>query len=728
MNYLYRAPQERPAQIPCFENVLKRKEFADFVNSNFLKQEKEVRISKSQDDTKAITDIFYSMLYFVFKEIYYHGFLQEEDLKDIFLCAMYSYQKRMEEQAEQYPKDKQKVTFKWAARSFVKRINNIKKSNKDVLFGGLCQQIMTDYNMQNNREMKVEISRFRSDDDKESYEHFPLILRECIKEAFTRYLFDKKELYGFLTRPECRTQMDKEEFCRGWQTRMYAGMKGHMDSAALAWYALAHFLNQRQLNRMIGTFRSHIQFLEDIDKRSQNANRQGKGSYRKICETDGIEKYKKITEVLEFVLLFCGRITNDITDYFSDDAQQAKEEYAEHLARYVQFNRGSENSADALQKFCGKILKEGSAIYFDGEHPIPNKNIIKAMMYGNAKLLEACVKPITEDEIHDYYKLREELDPVFQKKEPVLYKEEQEKLRQFQNIKNRIELTNVTIYMEILDDLMGQLISWAYLRERDLMYFQLGYYYIKLYYSNIIPNRKKDRKHSLRGEKFSIADGAILYQFVAIYSYHLPVYTVKKSGMANFSNKKKGSAPGDGVNTFVKTYSKDIYLEGLQLFTKRMDLEAADNEIDENVEFRKYIDHFKYFSNLDRSMLELYSVMFDRFFAYSSKLHKSVPVVLQNILAKYFVIANVKLESEERPCFKGEADRTTAVITLDRNKNDLSLLRSDCFTYKVLDRKMYKDKSGKRQKKDVEIKLKLDARDSIFLYELENILQYVTKL
>lgn len=166
----------------------------------------------------------------------------------------------------------------------------------------------------------------------------------------------------------------------------------------------------------------------------------------------------------------------------------------------------------------------------------------------------------------------------------------------------------------------------------------------------------------------------------------------------------------------------------------------ADKDNDENIAFRNYLDHFKYFSRLDRSIMDLYSVMFNRFFIYSSKLYRSVPVVFKNILARYFVVAYIDFCSKKICKFnldkkKPETENEMniqAIILKDmpikqysgvsklQDNTDFgnTKLQSDRFTYKVKDR---------RGKKEVETKICLDARDKIFLQELERILLYSVK-
>lgn len=730
MECLYNSSQERPAQVPAFERILKRKEFAGFIDEHLSKEGKKKRDSMDLEDVKK----FYSSLYFVLKEIYYYGFLQEKDLKEIFLNSVQEYLKEKIFLASNNKSNRKMNVERWAAANFNDRLKKIKEKNPNITFGEICQQIMTDYNMQNNQEIRVETGGNASGNNKEkSYEHFPPILYQCIQNAFIEYLFRKeknKEVYDFLKTPEKRTKPTEEEFFRGWYAGLYHRISDSNDSETLAWFTLAHFLNPRLLNRMIGTFRGHIQFLQDINRRSRLVKREKDIELEKK-DAERIGRYKKISEVLEFTLLFCGQMTNKLKDYFANET-----EYAKHLSRYVDFETEHIKDSAALKDFSERMAEKGSAIYHNPRNPILNKNVIRAMMYGNGKLLEACLKPISEDEVRDYCNTMHEMEHIFKNSQIILGKSEQKKMREFQDKKNRVELTNVTIYMEILDELMGQMISWAYLRERDLMYFQLGYYYIKLYYGTSIP--QGDKRRCLKGERFSISDGAILYQIAAMYTHSIPIYEIdSKSGAAMPCEKK---STGSEVEKFVGIYGIAAYLEGLQLFMRRETQDKADKDNDENIAFRNYLDHFKYFSKLDRSIMDLYSVMFSQFFTYSSKLYRSVPVVFQNILARYFVIVHIDFCSKKIYKFKlnkkeseKEKKRNIEAIILkdmpikqdsciskpqDNTDSSNTKLRSASFTYKVKD---------KRGEKEVETKICLDARDKIFLQELERILLYSVK-
>ena len=72
-------------------------------------------------------------------------------------------------------------------------------------------------------------------------------------------------------------------------------------------------------------------------------------------------------------------------------------------------------------------------------NPIVNRNITLASMYGNKKLLENAMNPVTEQDIRKYYSLMAELDSVLKNGAVCKSEDEQKNLRHFQNLKNRIK-------------------------------------------------------------------------------------------------------------------------------------------------------------------------------------------------------------------------------------------------------------------------------------------------
>lgn len=335
-------------------------------------------------------------------------------------------------------------------------------------------------------------------------------------------------------------------------------------------------------------------------------------------------------------------------------------------------------------------------------------------MYGNEHLFSQCFEKIKEKDIEKYYSHKKKLENVFSKGKCDTFDEEK-KLRDFQAEKNHIELTEITTYSEIVSDFMGQLISWAYLRERDLMYFQLGFYYIKLYYGTSIENDSFLR--CLKGEGICIKDSAVLYQILAMYTFHWDIFGENDKEGQGAKRLKKGST-GNRVVSFFKEYCKDkgeVYEAGLCLF------EDIKNDHDDLVHFRNYIDHFKYYSKTDRSIIEMYSDVYDRFLNYDIKLKKSVSYIFRNILLKYFVIPKTDMSYEDRQRYIGKnIKKNAAKIYIKGN------LVSDVFNLPANIAKNNKTTNGKgkNNKQTKNKKEDIVARNDIFLKQLKNILEY----
>ena len=300
------------------------------------------------------------------------------------------------------------------------------------------------------------------------------------------------------------------------------------------------------------------------------------------------KKCKAILKILEFSREFCGRTSNCIEDYFED--------YARHISHYVDF--GNVISDEALAAFCGQSVKESQSgylgIYYDGRNPIPNRNIVLAKLYGSEKLLEKSLEnyKITEDEIRKFYYLNHSLKNVYVKGK-CDNKDEREKLSKCQQAKNRIELRDIVTFTEIVNDFMSQLISWCYLRERDLMYFQLGIHYVRLFYGSEEQREKVEEKYrKLEVPGFmNITEGALLYQIAAIHTYSYPLIFYKVKDGQEKLEKSDGLQISRKATKFAYEYCKDkgeIYNHGLELFQHMKE----ENEI---FRIRNMVDHFKYY-------------------------------------------------------------------------------------------------------------------------------------
>ena len=658
MTRLYKEKKVSPAQIPSFNKVLSRNVVAGFV-TDYLREEAKRTVADPE-----ISEKYRSSFYFLLKEIYYYDFLLKQDLMERFKKGLETVRR-------------EKDTKEFAYRDFTNRVNKLSTSN--LSFGEFCQEIMTEYNQQNGQKEKKPST---VEDREQIYKHYRTFLYKGIREAFLAYLREEKAL-EFLCKPEDRRKifadMSEEQFNKAWNTECYEYLREDIGQNALlsGWYITAHFMTPKHVNHLGGEIKNYIRFIQDIEKRAAATGN--------LCvdNTEKVKVYTKLLEVLEFCKMFCGQVSNKMDDYFASE-----EEYAKYISGFVDF--GGKSTA-LLQAFCNEHEELN---YYDAKNPVPNRNLILSTMYGNKKILSRTMEKVTEDELSCYRKNKEKLGGVF-KRGVCSNAEEHKLMRAYQNQKNRIEFVDVLTMTEMLNDLYGQLISYAYLRERDLMFMQLGFYYTKLYYTESVPADSKLRV--LSGE-CDIRDGAILYQIAAMYSYDKPIFAVSEEGVA--SRKDSNISIGGKIKEFINEYcgGSDIYENGLCFF------EDVQKRHTEYVDLRNYIDHFKYFANQNRSILDLYSSMYNGFFSYDTKLKKSISFVLPNILLSYFV--NAKLSFDGTTVQKDGKVYNQVQIAVDEKK-----VQADCFTYKV-----------KQDEKELE--LKIPARDEIFLREVVKMISY----
>lgn len=688
MTFLYKGESKREAQIPSFGNILKKKALPAFVN---------IYISGNQLAKFSVTELekFRSSFYFVLKEIYYYGFLKENNVKERFLQVL--------------DNTKSDAKNPEALDNFRSRINSLDES---CSFGEICQTLMTDYNQQNQGNYKIksqiEENKDRNNNKGRKYEHFKMLLYVTIQNAFKEYLKEKAEIYSFLKSPDFKENFfstdGAKDFVTSWKADIFNDVKSIMseDTYCLSWYALAHLLSPKQLNHLQGDIRSYIQFVEEIGRREKSVF----GKERNTSLSQTIGDYERILKVLEFVMPFVGKISNELTDYYSD-----ADDYARHLYSYVSFaTKKEEKNNTTLSLFCNKSISQKGitfadrlGIYHDGTNPIMNANVVKAMMYGNEDLLCGLSSnsnafkvsgDLKHGEIIDYYRIKTELAHVFEKGECANIRD-QEKLREFQNLKNKIELHDISVFTDIINDYMAELVNLAYLRERDLMYFQLGYHYIRQEYAAV-----EEKYKTISGDNINIPSGALLYQIIAMYSYDLPIIYMDKDGKYKYSS-------GGKISRFVEKYCQEnpedfgnVYFAGLELFEQR-------EKHDDWHRFRNEIDHLKFFANSNtndrKSILDMYSWIYNGFFSYDIKLKKSVSYIFSNILAKYFVIADTNIS------VKPVDGRRFALFTISK-------MSSDRFTYKM----KITDKNGKERKKNYE----LPVRSENFLKNVRRIVEY----
>lgn len=522
----------------------------------------------------------------------------------------------------------------------------------------------------------------------ENYKHFPLLLHKVLKELFIEYLKQTHEL-EFLRNNICiKSDVTMESFesqIKG--VEIYKDLKEKIDknNSLLDWYVIAHFLMPKQLNHLIGNIKNYIQFATNIDKRAESVkNLTESGMVKRI------QYYDDIVRTLEFSAQYIGKISNNINDYFNSE-----DEYVSFLSKYVGFiNDKSEDVLTELKDFCREKINNGSqiiGIYYGGDNVIINRNVIYAQMYSNAEVFSNIYKKVTKNDIINYYEKQNDLKDVF-KSGVCQNEDEQRSLCEFQQLKNRIELTELSTYADMVNDFMAQFVEWAYLRERDLMYFQLGIHYIRLFYSD---NVLDEKYHKLSDNVIDIEEGALLYQIVAMYDYELRIFETDNSGNA----KRIGQGgPGKSIPVFLKKYCSgtDVYECGLELFE---DI----NQHEHIIRFRNDIAHMRYMSNQAMNIMSIVSNIYKSFFAYDTKLKKSISLVFKNILMRYGVIADLVFSYNN----KNQSIKDDMDINIINIKN----LKSDKYVYKIVN-------------EDIVKQVEIEIRNQVFLEQLHNLLYF----
>ena len=264
-------------------------------------------------------------------------------------------------------------------------------------------------------------------------------------------------------------------------------------------------------------------------------------------------------------------------------------------------------------------------------------------------------------------------------------------MREYQDIKNKVELYDVTTFTELMIDCMAQLVSYGYLRERDSMYMQLGFHYLHLIYG-------KDTVQEEEKTLLNISKGAILYQIYSIYNYDAPMVEKKNEGYQWGEPMQLSTKLG----RFVNFYSRGKYFDGMYFFENI----SMHDKISER---RNYIEHMKYLTRWDVSILDMYGWMYNGFFDYDIKLKKSMSFILNNILMKYFVGIELKTELVEQnyTVEKNQYDdsKEKKTITLKEMHFKIQDIISETFIYK----KIRTNKYNKSKPEELELAARSEA-------------------
>ncbi|MCR5587687.1 MAG: type VI-A CRISPR-associated RNA-guided ribonuclease Cas13a [Lachnospiraceae bacterium] len=735
MDYMYSSYHERNAMIPAFNNVMKKKDFHNsLVKHSFICTLGEEDVAKWE-----------AALYYLFKEIYYNCFIQDENTFGRFL-------KVMGKVSDEDKKNKE------AFRDFSDRVNDL-KSNVPSL-AGLCQVLLTDFNQQNTGRYVKTSKQQKKNSDK--YGHYKMLLYSLLQLTFFDYLEeesknDNSNVFGFLMKKvtSIREKEELDNFIPDWNPKLFDGFTDEIvnEPELQSWYVLGKFINTKQLNLLSGSLKQYVTYLQDIK------NRAGRYKGKLLFDSeDKIRYFNKVIMMVDICIKFSGNVSNELNDYF-----ESEEKYAEYLSNYIDYINENDmdnyglSYATQLKTFCSKgieiavkeediskpeLKKQNVKVeiyYNEGGKPILNRNVVISKIFGCSEILNEVYKIKTEDgkykhkvslnEIKDFYEKNASLDEYI-KTNRCKTKEEQENLKKYQAQKNHIEMQYLVEVSEIIFELYGQLINWCYLRERDLMYFQLGFHYTLL--------KGKRGNIFLEGyDEVGIKDGKIkgliLYQIVALYTFGNPLFkkSNESSGEVIWELSKQNASTGGNISHFLKIYDEangsktgeNIYLAGLELFEN---IKEHDNMV---VDIRNYLVHFKYFmkrdeSKNDRSLLDLYSEMFDRFLGYDERYRKNVIGMLENTLKKHFIIPRFEfLDNGVKRVGKKDSKKCAAI--------GVESLKSEMFKYSLDSKdndnneKPKKNKNSGKGKKNIVF---LPAKSNDFLELVAECLVYNKKI
>lgn len=745
-NLLYKETHSRASQVPAFAHVVVRSKFSEFLVDD-LRWMVPVGVEWDADEL----DEWRHGLYYLMKEIYYNVFIHDPESKNIFNAivsewntnAVNTIRTAVNERRTRSVStiSKQEETDARAAKSFGERIDNIIKTNSNVGLSDICQIIMTDYNQQNQNKRKAK-SCYDSIFDEEIYQHYKLLLIKALRVSFAKYLNEKirsednTELFGFLKEPKAQKNISLEEFLPEWNSEKFKPLidkvKAPSNDQATneakelqIWYVVGRLLSPRLLNLMVGSMRSYLQYTSDVKRRAGITNNNvhvNTAQWEKVIE--------QAIPVIDMCIQLSSNFTKEFSDYFIGEPE---EEYAQYLYRYLKFDKSDDQSySDALRSFCNKLVFP-VGIYWDGQNPIPNRNILMAKLYGPDSVLEKIEEPVSKEDIENYQKARESIEE-YRKSGKCTTEALQKNILQYQRIKNHVELWKLVDDGELMNALLGQLINWSFLRERDLLYFQLGFHYICFNNQEVKPKSYQKLQVSKRNNKMEV-DGAILYNILGMYINGVGVLVPNRN--PEYKEEQVIGGAGGKISSFLK-YAKNMMNsdEALKLYYAGKTVSGSEDEIEKEraedlynaglevfevvsehdniTDVRNIIDHFKYYDGKNGSILDLYSEVFDRFFTYDMKYQKGVPNLLYNIILKN---AKTAITIASGTGTKKVGSREENEQVKERAQLKITGINSEKFTFNNVLRQ--NEENGEQDKG-----LKLDAKDQSYLEKIVKILYY----
>lgn len=650
--HLYESKNITQAIVPAFRNVIPRNEWCKVVNE---------RIPINEEWFKDIEKrtIFDGASYFLLNEIYYNRFIEDESAKKLFIDAV-----------DSYKGNKSITNSKKAAEDFRKTIARIIEDDQNISFESMCERINQEYCQQNTHKSK--------NNTEEKFAHFKMLLPLCIRTAFFAFLNQPE--YAFLKKPKYKTICGQQEWLNDIKEidcGVVLDENQELNKAKLAWFVFAHFVHPKQLNLLVGDIKNYIQYRENIFKRAEYAgeyseNKEDVQNQRRQDEEAkniSVEKAKEILKILEFIRPLSGRVSGKVNDYYD-----SSDVYMKYLKNYIHFSDNVSPTDDELLAFS-KMYKFD--VYADEQNPKILRNVEIARMYASGDINWNWSNLVEKEDIILYQEKKRDVANILSKGLCNTV-EERKMVTEYQQLSNKILLNDITDSFSLLNDLIGELVSMAYLRERDKMYMLLGFYYLALRAND------DDTEGWKKKECLDVAGpinlNGVLYQVVSMFDFGLQMPYVKKVDDKNTWMLTEGVSIGKKEKIFNKMHKQSKEC-AMRLF-QRMDKEKEIRNI------RNNMDHLEYYRNQRQSIMEIYDDFYEKFFGYSSKLRRSVIVNFQNVLERYFLQAEFNIQ----------------------NKNlKLKNVSSTQFTYKI---------------KEMPKTCKLNARSDVFVANIVEVLNY----
>ena len=630
--FLYSKTYDKAAQVPAFNRVIGRTGF-----SRFLRDEMNYPNPHfEQDKNGKYTEMWRSALYYLYKEIYYSRFLVDGEALARVISAVDSLKPDPKQTA---PVDKQEC----AIHDFQKRIQELNDKNRSLQ--EICQEVMTEYNYQNNQRRKVK----SSDDsimDRDIFQHYRVLLWRSLAIAFKEYLKANSDVFGYLNKPVMnRVETDTLELDSPIYDELIKEVES--DDRLQKWYVTSRLLSARSLNLLVGSMRSYVYYVEDIQRRAQSI---GPNNLH-VDESANVISIEKVIKVIEVSIRLANGYPLSFDDYFVDE-----EDYAKYLYNFVGYGKVNDASYLVSLSAFARNKDEDHNIYTDELNPIFNRSILRAKLYGSESILKDIYsdRKITEKDLEACSVLEKSIED-YKKTGVCKSAQDQKNVRDYMRMKNRIELRDLEDYGELINEFLGQLINWSFIRERDLLYFQLGFHYKCLMNEEAV--KYADYMHITTKDK--TIHNAILYQIMGMYINGIGVFV--KDNSNRFIEVAKIAGAGTKVGKFCN-YASDFEPAPYAAFYAGLEVFENVNEHEDIVRLRNAIDHFKYYTKRAGSIMELYSEVFDRFFTYDMKYQKTVTDRFRNILLKHRINAKVSFGKGTKKTDNGTRSKECARI------------------------------------------------------------------